>query len=200
MSVWKSVDVFAGVLCFSLWKQDDCGQVHRGVTLRPSQTPFRPRDAPRATTHPNEGPSGVDSLAKVGRQAKYQTGTRSVGAFGACDALLRKTRQRMKMRLNPQATPRAPAHHARLLQHSVPHTHASTCLGLKPICNHGGAHELQYEDIYAYTASKLDVVRCDLGVHVCWRTRCGRGVTPNPHRVHQRTTHPLLQHSAYEWS
>ena len=48
---------------------------------------------------------------------------------------------------HPWATPRAPAHHAQLLQHFA--SHASTCLGLDPIRNHGGAHALQCKHIYS---------------------------------------------------
>ncbi len=76
--------------------------------------------------------------------------------------------------------PSATAHHAQLLPHSAPC--ASTCLGFEPICNHGGTHTLQCEHTYALLPHclvwvKSNVVRCDLGMHVRWRTRCGPGVT-----------------------
>ncbi len=50
---------------------------------------------------------------------------------------------------HPSATPRAPAHHTQLLRHSTPCT--SACLGSEPICDCGGAHELQCEQNHRHT-------------------------------------------------
>ena len=48
----------------------------------------------------------------------------------------------------PSATPRAPAHHAQLLRHSIPC--ASAHLGLEAIHDHGGSYALQCEHNHGY--------------------------------------------------
>ncbi len=66
-----------------------------------------------------------------------------------------------QVEFSPPITPRAPAHHTQLLQHSTPCTSAH--LGLEPIHDHGGAHTLSVN-------TTMDIVRpilvhCDLGMH-----------------------------------
>ncbi len=60
--------------------------------------------------------------------------------------------------------------------------YASAHLGLDPIHDHGGAHvsvntSLHTSSPHCFTPVKPNVVYCDLGVRVRWRTRCGPGVT-----------------------